>query len=179
MISARYSGRRCFGACGQGFALRLFALLVSLVFGAVPSSASERGPAGIRTPGEVRTEWGFDASASAGLFIGIRHFKDENFEVVPYAVDDAVDLAHLFSVELGLIDPTRVVLCLSGEPQKAESSESPKCSPSRTESGDQLTLTLLTRRRERASPLTSRVFPIGSSCPDTAPVTSSWRSSSF
>ncbi len=64
---------------------------------------------------------GFDPSESTGLFVGIRRFEDPEFVEVPYAVDDAVDLAHLFSLELALIDPRRVVLCLRGEPAKSAS----------------------------------------------------------
>lgn len=64
---------------------------------------------------------GFDPAESAGFFVGIRHFEDPEFVDVPYAVDDAVDLAYLFSVELNLLDPRRAVLCLSGEPAKSDS----------------------------------------------------------
>jgi formylglycine-generating enzyme required for sulfatase activity len=39
---------------------------------------------------------------------------------VPFAVDDSVDLAHLFAVELGLLLPARCVLGLAGEPTKPE-----------------------------------------------------------
>jgi formylglycine-generating enzyme required for sulfatase activity len=55
--------------------------------------------------------------------VGIRNFEDEQLAEIPYAVDDAVDLAHMFSVELGLIDPVKIVLALSGEPQKPGSRE--------------------------------------------------------
>lgn len=61
------------------------------------------------------------AKSSAGLFVGVRDFEDPLLPAVPYAVDDAVDLAHLFALELGLIAPAWVVLLLSGEPQKPES----------------------------------------------------------
>ncbi|HEX4961610.1 MAG TPA: caspase family protein [Thermoanaerobaculia bacterium] len=70
-------------------------------------------------PQDVRVQQGFDASHSAGLFIGIRHFDDQVFTEVPYAVDDAVDLAYLFTVELRLIAPRKVVLSLAGAPQKS------------------------------------------------------------
>lgn len=63
----------------------------------------------------------FDQAASAGLFVGISVFEDERIPEVPFAVDDAVDLAHLFTLELGLVSPERSVLLLAGEPQKTES----------------------------------------------------------
>jgi hypothetical protein len=64
----------------------------------------------------------FQPSQSAGLFVGIRQFsKDESLVEVPYAVDDAVDLAHFFALEQRLLDPHRVSLALSGEPAKVES----------------------------------------------------------
>lgn len=65
-----------------------------------------------------------DAAQSAGLFVGIREFSfDRTLAEVRYAVDDAVDLAHAFVFEHNppLVDPQRVVLALSGEPQKQES----------------------------------------------------------
>ena len=66
----------------------------------------------------------FDPAASAGLFVGIRRFSPEQgFTDVPYAVDDAIDLAHLFALNYNshLIEAGRVKLALSGEPQKPES----------------------------------------------------------
>ena len=58
---------------------------------------------------------------SAGLFVGVRHFEDEALAEVPCAVDDAVDLAHLFVVELELLDAAKAGLLLAGEPRKPES----------------------------------------------------------
>lgn len=65
---------------------------------------------------DVQQAIGFDVKDSAGLFVGIRQFS--HYPVVPYAVDDAVDLAHLFALELKLINSENVLLALSGEPQK-------------------------------------------------------------
>ena len=73
-------------------------------------------------PREVLTQEGFDASQSAGFFVGISEFEDSSFTTVPFAVDDAVDLASLF-VKLGLLEPGKVVLALSGQPRKAASRE--------------------------------------------------------
>jgi YD repeat-containing protein len=66
----------------------------------------------------------FDPRQSAALFIGVRKFtRDENTLEVPYAADDAVDLAYMFALDrrIGLVSPSRVVLALSGRPQKEES----------------------------------------------------------
>lgn len=63
---------------------------------------------------------GFDREQSAGLFVGIRKFRNDQTLEVPYAADDAVDLAYLFALDprVGLVSPRRVVLILAGQPQK-------------------------------------------------------------
>jgi hypothetical protein len=70
---------------------------------------------------------GFRPADSAGLFVGIRHFLDSDGKPqaieVPFAADDAVDLAHFFVFELKLVTAPRVSLALSGEPEKAASRE--------------------------------------------------------
>lgn len=62
----------------------------------------------------------FDREQSAGLFVGIRKFRHDQTLEVPYAADDAVDLAYLFALDrrVRLVSPERVVLILSGRPQK-------------------------------------------------------------
>lgn len=58
----------------------------------------------------------FDAAQSVALFVGARNFSDDNsLETVPYAVDDAVDLAFTFALDprVALVRPERVVLALS------------------------------------------------------------------
>ena len=68
----------------------------------------------------------FDAGQSSALFVGIREFThDRQLTTVPYAVDDAVDLAHatVMDREVPLVQASRVALALSGEPQKAASRE--------------------------------------------------------
>lgn len=65
----------------------------------------------------------FDSSGSAGLFVGVSSFEDERIDSVPFAVDDAIDLAYLFALELKLILPERIVLLLAGAPRKPESAE--------------------------------------------------------
>ncbi|HVR40158.1 MAG TPA: caspase family protein, partial [Thermoanaerobaculia bacterium] len=67
-----------------------------------------------------------EATQSAALFVGIREFPDDSsIAEVRYAVDDAIDLAFAFSLDAStrLVDPKQVVLALSGEPQKPQSSE--------------------------------------------------------
>lgn len=65
-----------------------------------------------------------DSNVSAGLFVGVRTFRDDaSLTEVRYAVDDAIGLAYAFAIEpkSRLIDPSHVVLALSGEPQREES----------------------------------------------------------
>ncbi len=65
----------------------------------------------------------FDRRQSAALFVGVRHFTSDSVEEVPFAVDDAVDLAYVIALErrVGLVAPRRVVLMLAGKPVKPES----------------------------------------------------------
>lgn len=67
----------------------------------------------------------FDRKQSAGLFVGVRRFSSGALEEVPFAVDDAVDLAYVFAFErrVSLVPPRRVMLVLSGRPAKKESAE--------------------------------------------------------
>jgi len=86
--------------------------------GATAVLSEEAGAEGIVIPG-----------AGSGLFVGVRHFYDDEGNIsrdiseVTYAVDDAVDLAHMFAFELGLLSPKNVTLSLSGDPHKPESIE--------------------------------------------------------
>ena len=82
-----------------------------------------RGVKPVTVPERIRRAAGFDGSQSAALFVGVSTFEDERFASVPFGVDDAVDLAHLFAIELELVLPQRTVLCLSGEPHKLDSRE--------------------------------------------------------
>jgi hypothetical protein len=67
----------------------------------------------------------FNPDHSAALFIGVRQFGDRTIAEVPYAADDAVDLAYAFALEgkQPLVHPSSVVLALSGEPRKIRSLE--------------------------------------------------------
>ena len=64
-----------------------------------------------------------DTRQSAALFVGIRKFSHGRALQVPYAVDDAVDLAYFFSLDRRgrLVPPSRIVLAISGLPQKDDS----------------------------------------------------------
>ncbi|HEV7766159.1 MAG TPA: hypothetical protein VGQ76_14235 [Thermoanaerobaculia bacterium] len=55
----------------------------------------------------------------------MRNFRREKLVEVRYAVDDAIDLAYLFAFDakVALVQPRRIVLALSGKPEKAESVE--------------------------------------------------------
>ena len=98
-------------------------LLAVGALGEEPRSVSIVDASSPALPAAVRASHGFDPAESAGLFVGIRDFRDRAIDPIPYAVDDAVDLAHLFSLELGLIPVEKVTLCLAGEPEKPESKQ--------------------------------------------------------
>jgi formylglycine-generating enzyme required for sulfatase activity len=58
------------------------------------------------------------ANFSAGLFVGVGEFEEKSgLSRLSYTPDDAVALAHLFVVELGLIPPANARLALGGQPQ--------------------------------------------------------------
>lgn len=65
-----------------------------------------------------------DGGRAAALFVGIRTFDRGALREIPYAVDDAIDLAYLFAFDrrVRLVPPQRIVLALSGAPDKPESS---------------------------------------------------------
>src|SRR5947209_4662931 len=76
--------------------------------------------AGVKRPGTREVE----AQQSAALFIGVRDFDDPALARVPFALDDAVDLAYEMAIENQppLIPPRAVALALSdGDPVKAAS----------------------------------------------------------
>jgi hypothetical protein len=64
------------------------------------------------------------SSDSAALFVGVREFLyDDTLSEVKYGVDDAIDLAHALALERmpHLVEANRIVLALSGDPQKPQS----------------------------------------------------------
>jgi hypothetical protein len=65
----------------------------------------------------------FDRDHSAALFVGVRNFRNDTMPEVPFAVDDAIDLAYVFALNrnVSLVPSERVVLALSGEAVKPES----------------------------------------------------------
>lgn len=66
----------------------------------------------------------FDPAQSSALFVGVRRFThDGSLVEVRYAVDDAIDLASVFALDIHLVDPAKVVLAISGEPQKPSSKQ--------------------------------------------------------
>lgn len=67
----------------------------------------------------------YSRAESTGLFVGVQKFPHDENLTVPFAADDAVDLAYKFSLDQrsSLIPPRRVVLALSGEPRKEESKQ--------------------------------------------------------
>jgi len=104
-------------------------LLVAIVamVGVAASTFVHRGPSDVRSVAPISApaaDEPFDREQSAALFVGVRGFT-HRIDPVLYAVDDAVDLAYMFSLEprVGLVRPDRVVLALSGRPHKIESKE--------------------------------------------------------
>lgn len=65
----------------------------------------------------------FDPAQSVALFVGAKSFLDDGMlEMVPYSVDDAVDLAYTFALDprVALVQPRHVALALSDPtPRKA------------------------------------------------------------
>jgi hypothetical protein len=97
---------------------QLFCVFVALV--------CANAGAGVGRWNDVAQAKSIDPKKSAALFVGIRDFPwDKTLATVPYAVDDAVDLAYELTMEQKplLVDPKRVVLALSGKPQKTQSQE--------------------------------------------------------
>ena len=77
----------------------------------------------VRRLSDVPPDGPYVVEESAALFVGVRDFSyDEDLTEVRYAVDDAIELAYAMAIELRprLVNPGRVVLALSGMPQKSE-----------------------------------------------------------
>jgi caspase domain-containing protein len=106
--------------------LTVAAIVFVIVFVAVPRPPVPGTTRGVRLLHEpdAPEPRSFDPQQSAALFVGVRKFtRDENILEVPYAADDAVDLAYMFALDrrIALVSPSRVVIALSGRPQKEES----------------------------------------------------------
>lgn len=95
----------------------VLALAVAMTAGCLdrtPRQAEASGARGLR-PRPVPEK-------SAGVFVGVSEFtRDRELQEIPFAADDAVDLAYLLALEAELLPPGRVVLLLSGVPQKSAS----------------------------------------------------------
>lgn len=103
-----------------------FLTIVVVVSASLGVMADSRGIRPLARDGEAGAIEEFDPAQSAALFVGVRRFPyDTKLTEVRYAVDDAVDLAFVLAMDrrARLIDPARVILALSGEPQKQQSQE--------------------------------------------------------
>lgn len=96
-------------------------VVVAIAFGSRPLDAA-RSAQPVTAVSNAH-DGGFDRNESAALFIGVRQFTHRELAPVRYAADDAVDLAHLFVLDsrINLVRADRVVLALSGRPEKPES----------------------------------------------------------
>jgi len=104
---------------------RAIVVLVCGVLAATAAAQSTRSVAFPPMPPPAEP-LGFEPAESGALFVGIREFThDPSLTEVRYAVDDAVDLAYAMALEqpVAFVEPNRVVLAISGEPQKPESRE--------------------------------------------------------
>lgn len=100
-------------------------LLVSvLTCGPVPRNGDRRSARPL-LPRQEDGRLPFNAEQSAALFVGVRAFHDSNVAEVPFAVDDAIDLAYTFALEpkTTLLKPRHVILALSGAPHKRKTLE--------------------------------------------------------
>ncbi len=94
-----------------------------------PQAPGSRGVPGAPRPAVKAREVDhtFNPDHSAGLFTGVSGFFDAygqpstELHTIDFAVDDAVDLAKLFALDLELVKPANVRLALSGTPRKPES----------------------------------------------------------
>jgi len=102
----------------------LAASLLTLILLAACSKSASRSATPLQLV-DTATPSKFSRDASTGLFVGVRDFPHDRLLEVPYACDDAVDLAHrfVFNQRVALLPPRRVVVVISGMPQKQESKQ--------------------------------------------------------
>lgn len=105
-------------------------ILISLVGLAItiPFVMKGRGTRSVRPvkAAPPMTSVRFDPAQSVALFVGARTFsEDDTLVSVPYAVDDAVDLAYTFALDprVALVHPKRVALALSDEMPRKQISQ--------------------------------------------------------
>lgn len=104
----------------------MFLCLVALSISFSPQAIAQGVRSARPTQPETDAPATFDRTQSAALFVGVRRFThDETLTEVRYAVDDAIDLASVLALDrnVSLVMPGRVVLALSGTPQKPESQQ--------------------------------------------------------
>jgi hypothetical protein len=104
-----------------------FLALASCAAAAPPSPQATPARGAVPLPqNQVQSPSVFDSGQSVGIFVGVRSYdpKQTDLSELPYAVDDAIDLAYLFALELRLVEPSRVRLLLAGAPYKPESAQS-------------------------------------------------------
>jgi hypothetical protein len=95
-------------------------ILLASLAGALTAAASDESSRSMRPERAAAPAFRlqFDPAQSVALFVGISSFRDdETLQSVPYAVDDAIDLAYVFALDprVALVRPKRVVLALSDE----------------------------------------------------------------
>ncbi len=62
-----------------------------------------------------------DTTRNAGVFVGINKFQEgSELKTLEFAVNDAIELAHLFVFELKLIKPENCTLLISGQPNGSD-----------------------------------------------------------
>jgi hypothetical protein len=85
-------------------------LILMMTTGLMEQNVAAQSKRGVMLiPQALHEQLPFNPQDSAGIFVGVREFpKDDQIADVPYGVDDAIDLAHLFSLEMGLVFPHRV-----------------------------------------------------------------------
>lgn len=100
------------------FGLMSLAALVAFVM--IPTAEAQQGSKGF---GVVSKKQVFEPltpnapTGNAGVFVGVNIFdKDEGLSNLAYAVNDAIETAYLFAIELNLIPASNCTLLLSGEP---------------------------------------------------------------
>lgn len=97
--------------------------VLALVLGGMKRALHDTRSVGPVAEAQAAESSEFDPLQSAQLSVGIEKFDDPSVEKVQFAVDDAVDLSYASAIELQLVQPSRVVLALSGAPHKQESKD--------------------------------------------------------
>ena len=103
--------------------IRSLIVMLSCSAAASIAAAQSSRSAELRRVDEPPQSVVFVPEESAALFVGVEEFDDRSIPSVPYAVDDAIDLAYTMAFErpTPLVAPNRIVLALAGKPQKSES----------------------------------------------------------